>query len=589
MIIRRRSITASTESTPEKEYEVFMLMSYEGGDAGMESDRFDCLCKFFATDEADAERQFEMCKQKYSVLDDSMYVSEYNEYFDNFDEDDPFDYYSNEVFSDLEVFVKQMQKNYDEYDEYFGGEDNIDEELPFDSVSSAEELDVDDTDLEELEQEFSSKGTAVNSNSGKLPAIFKLITIPEGALVLDFGGGKPEAAELAQAYLDQFGATELLYDKFNQTPEHNRDVIRTCRQNGGADIAVCSNVLNVIKEPEVRLNVLENIQKLTKPGGDVYITVYEGTPKLGRGVVTQNNSSYQNNKRTQDYMEEVQQVFPDAVRKGKLIKATNSGSVTSASMITADTPSIEAITSEVEVAVMDWMTGPEGGFPEDAARQYAFVESAPVDGGYKIEVRAEISYDGLVSMSEVLDPIVQQYYPDAYFDMEAPGIMSAYLYDNEIGASTKITAGIDDAGHELDDDENADIRTLYYDPYTVQIEIPVETEVWVDDDGNWGYNDTSWSRNLDDADGDWYSEDGMFLSDPNTIVENVDSLLWTYIPEQAGTYNISFKAVLAYTTTDAEGTREYDRYGDYTDTPDLTSGDTSINMDESYIKDFQII
>lgn len=68
--------------------------------------------------------------------------------------------------------------------------------------------------------------------------------------------------------------------------------------------------------------MLKNIKKLVKPNGTVYITVYEGT---GAGDSKPTKSGYQLNKKTADYMDEIQQVFPDATRKGKLIIATNSG------------------------------------------------------------------------------------------------------------------------------------------------------------------------------------------------------------------------------------------------------------------------
>jgi hypothetical protein len=189
-------------------------------------------------------------------------------------------------------------------------------------------------DLDNLDQEYSSKSTAVNANSGKLPAIFKAVSFPVGSLVLDYGGGKEEAANIAQEYLDQFDCVEALYDPYNQTKQHNREVVKECRENGGADIALCSNVLNVIKEPEVRLDVLQKIANLTKPSGKVYITVYEGNG-TGDGKVTKqnkdsNDGSWQNNMKTVGYLDEIRQVFPDAKSKGKLIYATNSGNIDSA-------------------------------------------------------------------------------------------------------------------------------------------------------------------------------------------------------------------------------------------------------------------
>ena len=170
-------------------------------------------------------------------------------------------------------------------------------------------------EISQVDQEFTSENTSINSN--KLPAIFKMINLPQGSINLDFGGGRfDNVAE----YLEPLGVINLVYDPYNRSAEHNQEVINTLKEAGGADSATCSNVLNVIKEPEARLNVLKNISKLVKPGGDVYITVYEGT---GKGNEGQTKSGYQLNRKTADYLEEVQQVFPNAERKGKLIVAKN--------------------------------------------------------------------------------------------------------------------------------------------------------------------------------------------------------------------------------------------------------------------------
>lgn len=219
----------------------------------------------------------------------------------------------------------------------------VSESTSIDCADSAPESEYYEDDVVDVEQEFTSRDTAINGPQGKLPAIFKLISIPDGALVLDYGGGKPEAEAIAQAYLDQFNATEALYDPFNQTPEHNRAVVKLCRSNGGADIAVCSNVLNVIKERDVRINVLNNIRKLVSSSGTVYITVYEGSGS-GQGSATQKNTSYQNNRKTASYLEEVQEVFPDAKRKGKLIIAH---------------PSVSAVRSAQSLPSRYWEPGSE--------------------------------------------------------------------------------------------------------------------------------------------------------------------------------------------------------------------------------------
>ena len=56
-------------------------------------------------------------------------------------------------------------------------------------------------DLEETNQQFSSKGTAINWKSGRLPAIFRLVHFPGNSIVLDYGGGTTESQELANNFL----------------------------------------------------------------------------------------------------------------------------------------------------------------------------------------------------------------------------------------------------------------------------------------------------------------------------------------------------------------------------------------------------
>lgn len=174
----------------------------------------------------------------------------------------------------------------------------------------------DEEDLPMVDQEYDSAATSINSN--KLPAIYRMVSFNEGDVVVDFGGGK---FDNAVKYIRDKGATLCVYDPYNRSAEHNREVLKILRENGGADAAVNSNVLNVIKEPEARKNVLENIARITKPGAPIYITVYEGR---GDGQEGPTKSGYQLNRKTADYLEEIQEVFPDATRRGKLITAHNS-------------------------------------------------------------------------------------------------------------------------------------------------------------------------------------------------------------------------------------------------------------------------
>lgn len=173
-----------------------------------------------------------------------------------------------------------------------------------------EDLTLDD-DPEETEQKYSSAATSINS--AKLPALFNMVDFEEGSINLDYGGGRfDNVAE----YLDsEYGATNLVYDKYNRSADHNREVLNKVRQNGGADTVTCSNVLNVIAEESERLAVLRNCKRFLKSGGTCYITVYEGN---GTGEGAETKAGYQLNRKTKDYEDEIKQVFSTVTRKGKL-------------------------------------------------------------------------------------------------------------------------------------------------------------------------------------------------------------------------------------------------------------------------------
>lgn len=201
------------------------------------------------------------------------------------------------------------------FDSYEGFEDEEDDDIYDDiyDICSSEEV---DDELEHPDQEYDSAATSINSN--KLPAIYKMVNFEPGKVYLDFGGGKFDNGVY---FVKDKGATLLVYDPYNRSDEHNKQVLAELKENGGADAGLNSNVLNVIKEPEARLAVLRNLKRMVKPGGDIYITVYEGSGKGNEGPT---KAGYQLNRKTERYMDEVRQIFPDAQRRGKLIHAINS-------------------------------------------------------------------------------------------------------------------------------------------------------------------------------------------------------------------------------------------------------------------------
>lgn len=407
-------------------------------------------------------------------------------------------------------------------------------------INASEDFEKYEDEIEEIGQENTS------INSGKLPAVFNMVSFEPGSVNIDYGGGR---FDNVADYLSQYDVINLVYDPYNRTQEHNKEVIKTVRAHGGADTATCSNVLNVIKEPEVRLNVLKNIKKLVKPTGTVYITVYEGS---GKGDSKPTKSGYQLNKKTADYLEEIQQVFPDATRKGKLITCHPQGGVESSTSITAGPNSLK---DEIYRTAKQVMMSDSFGFPEEEVDEYMVVEVKPAANSTQVEVRAEVSYEGLERMCDALNPIVQKYDAESYFEPVEPGIIDAYVRNvNSATNTSNINAGWYDVPERPLDppdpkeyDQEDDV-----DDY---IELSVDDIIVVDEDGSWDFEDDSfpWCKG-DNKYGDFlcYEYSSVTLDDESGVIEKVYDLLDSYIPGDSGRYRIKCDVTLSYLVTGIE-------------------------------------
>lgn len=91
---------------------------------------------------------------------------------------------------------------------------------------------------------------------------------------------------------------------------------------------------------------------------------------------------------------------------------------------------LQQLKAEVENEVEKYMTSE--GFEPDEVKEYSAVDvyfdSKERDRAI-VEVRAELSYDGLFELGLRLDKIVANYDEDAYFEPEEPGITTAYIYN----------------------------------------------------------------------------------------------------------------------------------------------------------------
>lgn len=164
-----------------------------------------------------------------------------------------------------------------------------------------------------VSQEITSAKTSIKQVAG----LFKDKNAKFGKTNIDVGGGR---FNLVTDYLAERGTKNMVFDPYNRGVDENTATLRYLQNGGRADTATCANVLNVIREPDARANVILEVAKCIRDSGTAYFTVYEGD---GSGEGRQTSSGWQNNRKTADYVSEIGRHFDDVQRKGKLIIATN--------------------------------------------------------------------------------------------------------------------------------------------------------------------------------------------------------------------------------------------------------------------------
>lgn len=155
--------------------------------------------------------------------------------------------------------------------------------------------------------------TSANTSLHQIARIYKnpaSASYIKGKFVIDIGGGKyNDAADYA---LDKLDALVHVYDKYNRDEYNNAFVLAF----NNYDVAILSNVLNVIDDYDERISVLKLAKKKAKI---ILISVYEGD-RSGIGKMSKKDC-YQLNRKLEDYMDEVKEVFGTCEKKNGFILA----------------------------------------------------------------------------------------------------------------------------------------------------------------------------------------------------------------------------------------------------------------------------
>jgi hypothetical protein len=166
--------------------------------------------------------------------------------------------------------------------------------------------------LQEMSQQYQSAGTSLN----QIAATFKNphFDTPEQKINVDLGGGKYDTAT---EYLKQKGIINLIIDPYNRSEEFNRNNEEIARKEGTHSVTV-NNVLNVIKEPEERDNVIKKAKSFLSNGGKAYFLIHYKPKETPRET---KKGSWQNHMPPNFYLPEIQKHFKNLKVKGNLIIA----------------------------------------------------------------------------------------------------------------------------------------------------------------------------------------------------------------------------------------------------------------------------
>ena len=217
----------------------------------------------------------------------------------------------------------------------------------------------------------------------------------------------------------------------------------------------------------------------------------------------------------------------------------------------------------------------EFGYPLDEIADYLFVEIHDEEDAIVAEVRAELSYEGMDKLARSLNPIVEKYDNDAYFDMVDPGIMEAYLMKDKI----KKIQGSETITSAVDYDNPINIEKKY--------SVTFDTIVEVDENGDMQISESETFEAVYD------DEYKVEVDDGDGFAEKLLDLVYYNIPEDPGEYRISGVAVLVYGLDNIyTDTYEYaDSYDEGTSTgEEFIVDDVDIDYDEksSQVENLQV-
>jgi len=139
--------------------------------------------------------------------------------------------------------------------------------------------------------------------------LFELVrsrNLKKGDEVLDVGAGR---FDLGKEYLNSRGIVSIPYDPYNRTEEENQRALDVAIR-GDVDACLCSNVLNVVRDPVHRAHVVwlcAQSVRFTGGKSSAWFAIWEGT-KSGKGKLYAGDM-WQENRKASTYLKEIRPYF----------------------------------------------------------------------------------------------------------------------------------------------------------------------------------------------------------------------------------------------------------------------------------------
>jgi len=168
-------------------------------------------------------------------------------------------------------------------------------------------------------QAITSVVTSINGK--KLPAMFKLVEWCPFTKNADIGAGRYDNVT---EFLREHQIQNVSFDPFNRPTDSNVSAISMMR-DGQCDTVTVANTLNVIQERDDRALLIQRAHNVLRPGGIGFFQFHEGD-KSGRGRISQvaktgQALAWQENRKTRDYLVEIEPLFNIVSVKANLIIA----------------------------------------------------------------------------------------------------------------------------------------------------------------------------------------------------------------------------------------------------------------------------